>query len=299
MKSDSCISLVVPIIFIWLMIPLCALGAKVEPLEIASEQMETCSNASSIVLSGVYSPYSVHLIKAETAGRIAKINAREGEVLPAKTPIMEIDYSALAKQLKSLKEVLSALYEEKKILLKNLGLIKKKYQRYLRLKEHGHIEEQLVEDMEAKVNSAHMSVIDNRRRIAETERAIADMEERIKKSRPLFDRPLYVSQNFKEIYETVVPGENLSRLLDISKAKIHLVLSLSCFKQLETALSKDKKIHFSIILPDSKVITIDGKVEKLKIDPDNRYLYSYGFDLVFQPVKGLLWGQVIRVRLGQ
>ncbi len=260
-------------------------------------QTGSCANATLITLSGVYSPYSVHLIKAEVSGHVVKINATEGQTLKAGTPIMEIDCSALEQQLKNMTDVLKALKDEKRVLIKNLGLIRKKYIRYLRLKKEGHIEQQLVEDMESEVNSVQMSVIDNRRRIAETKRAIADIKDRIKKSRPAFDHPLYVSQNFKELYETVVPGENLSRLLDISRAKIHLVFSLSCFKRFEQTLRASGTLPFTIVLENGQTVDAKGRVEKLKIDPDNRYLYSYGFDLVFPPVKGLLWGQVVQVRL--
>ncbi|NPA94921.1 MAG: biotin/lipoyl-binding protein [Thermodesulfobacteria bacterium] len=271
--------------------------AQVEVLEKGLKQPESCENATSITLSGVYSPYSVHLIKAEVSGRINRINAREGEILAAGTPIMEIEHTALERQLHSLKGVLEALSHGQRVLEKNLELLKRKLRRYKKLKAAGHVEEQTVEDVEAQVNNAELALIENRQRQAETKRAIWELKDRIRKSIPSFQRPLYVSQNFKELYETVVPGENLSRLLDVSKAKIHLVLSLACFKVLETRLLRDKTINFSIILPGNRKIETTGKVERLKIDPDNRYLYSYGFDLVFQPVKGLLWGQVVQIRL--
>ncbi len=257
----------------------------------------TCENLESVTLSGVYSPYRIHVIKAEVTGTIIKINAREGQMLPAGIPIMEIDCSALEKQLELLKDIVSALTEERKLLEKNLELVRKKYNRYLQLKKAGHIEQQLVEDMEAQVNAALMSMVDNRRQIAATKRSISEIQDRIKKSRPLFDRPLYVSQNFKELYESTVPGEKLSRLLDISKAKIHLVLSISCFKRLQKRLTREKTINFSILDKNGKAIQLKGKAERLKIDTDNHYLYSYGFDLVFSPLENLLWGQVVRVQL--
>ncbi len=271
--------------------------AQVEVVEKGLEQPQGCGNNTVIKLSGVYAPYSVHLIKAEVSGRVNKVNAKEGQLLPAGTPIMEIEHTALTKELNSLEQVLEALAQERKVLLKNLELVKRKFGRYLKLKREGHVEEQIVEDVESQVNSAEMALIANKQKQAETKRAIWELKDKIKKSRPCFDKPLYVSQNFKELYETVVPGENLSRLLDVSKAKIHLVLSLSCFKVLEKTLSSGRKIHFSIILPDNRTIEIDGNVEKLKLDPDNSYLYSYGFDLIFQPIPGLLWGQVVRVEL--
>ncbi len=258
---------------------------------------EQCTDGTSVTLSGAYSPYSVHLIKAEASGHIVRINAREGQILPANVPIMEIDSSALEKELGSLKQVLHALILEETILKKNLELTKRKYARYLKLKKAGHIEEQSLEDIESLVNNAQMAIVENRQKQAETRRSIAEITDRIKKSRPSFAIPLYVSQNFKELYETVVPGENLSRLLDVSKAKIHLVFSLSCFKKIEHRLKKGKPISFSIILADKQTIRAKGHVEKLKVDPDNHYLYSYGFDLVFPPIKDLVWGQVVQVKL--
>ncbi len=265
--------------------------------QMALGKAEQCTEGTPVTLSGVYSPYSVHLIKAETSGHIVRINAREGQILPANVPIMEIDSSALEKELGSLKQVLHALLMEETILKKNLELTKRKYARYLKLKKAGHIEEQSLEDMESVVNNAQMKIVENQQKQAQTRRSIAEITDRIKKSKPSFAISLYVSQNFKELYETVIPGENLSRLLDISKAKIHLVFSLSCFKKIEHRLKRGEPISFSIILADNQAIRAKGHVEKLKVDPDNHYLYSYGFDLVFPPIKDLVWGQVVQVKL--
>ncbi len=297
-KKTLFLNIFLSLFFLLFLSSLGSARSQVELAEKGLKQPERCENAKEIVLSGAYSPYSVHIIKAEVAGHIKRINAREGQILKKNTPIMEIDCAALEKQLMSLKEVLKALKLEKGVLERNLQLSRKKFQRYLKLKKEGHIEQQLVEDMETQVNSSRMTLIENRRHQAETRRAIAQLEDQIKKSRPCFDRPLYVSQNFKEVYETVVPGEKLSRLLDISKAKIHLVLSLPCFKRLKEALKEGRTLNFSLVLPDGKEIRARGQVEKLKVDPDNSYLYSYGFDLVFAPIKGLLWGQVVRIRIG-
>ncbi len=270
---------------------------QVNTAEKGIKQPGQCGNETAITLSGVYSPYSVHLIKAEVSGHVVKINAREGQILNAGVPIMEIDCSSLEKELGSLEDVLNALISERKLLLQDLELARKKYERYLKLKKEGHIEQQLVEDIETQVISAERAVIGNRQSQAETKRAIAEIKDKIKKSRPRFDKPLYVSQNFKEVYETVVPGENLSRLLDVSRAKIHIILSLSCFKKLETSLRTHRPLAFSILLPGGEQIKASGRAEKLKVDPDNSYLYSYGFDLVFAPIKGLLWGQVVRIKI--
>jgi len=297
-KKTLFLNIFLSLFFLLFLSSLGSARSQVELAEKGLKQPERCENAKEIVLSGAYSPYSVHVIKAEVAGHIKRINAREGQILKEHTPIMEIDCAALEKQLGSLKDVLKALELEKDVLERNLQLSRKKFLRYLKLKKEGHIEQQLVEDMETQVNSSRMSLMENRRHQAETRRAIAQLEDQIKKSRPCFDRPLYVSQNFKEVYETVVPGEKLSRLLDISKAKIHLVLSLSCFKRLKEALKEGRTLNFSLVLPDGKEIRARGQVEKLKVDPDNSYLYSYGFDLVFAPIKGLLWGQVVRIRIG-
>lgn len=250
-----------------------------------------------VTLSGVYSPYSVHLIKSEVAGTIEKINAKEGQILKKGIPIVNLDSRALKDQKKQLIKILAEFRQAEKILLKNKELSKRKYKRYLRLKKKGHIEEQSVENVEKELHSAELSLIDNKRLQSEIKRNIIDLDDRIRKSAPAFPLDLYVAQNFKELFESVVPGESISRLLDISRAKIHIVLSPDCFLKIEHWLKGKQSIPFEIITEDGQHFTCTGKIEKLKLDPDNNYLYSYGFDLVFMPLHEILWGQVVNVQL--
>ena len=259
--------------------------------------MDECANGTEIIVSGVYSPYTVHLIRSEVSGTIAKINAREGQILRAGTPIMELDISALQAQKIQLRNILRELKAAEKVLSKNRDLAEKKYERYAKLKQQGHIEAQAVENVERELHAAELSLIDNRRQQSEVRRSIIDIDDRIKKACPSFSKDLYVAQNFKELFESVVPGENLSRLLDTSAAKIHLVLPPSCFKEMKERLTEKQGVDFDILTEKGLTFGCRGRVERLKIDPDNSYLYSYGFDLVFPPVRQLLWGQVVRVRL--
>ena len=250
-----------------------------------------------MVFSSVYSPYSVHIIKSEVSGRIIRINAREGQILKAGTPLMEIDSKALDSQLVQLGKVLSSLGKSEKVLSRDLELNRKKYQRYLTLRKKGHVEEQAVENIEQEFHGSELALIENRRQQADVRRNIIDLTDRINKCRPSFGRDLYVAENFKELFETVMPGEKISRLMDVSRAKVHLVLPAACFSGMERRLRLKRPVSFQLITEDGRIHSCSGSPEKLKIDPDNSYLYSYGFDLVFQPVEDILWGQVVKVRL--
>ncbi len=273
------------------------LGAFQEKGILSSNSTDSCRQGRVPILSAAYSPYSVHLIKSEVNGRIVRINAVEGKVLKAGTPLVQVDSKALEGQLEQLQHVLDALKNSERVLSRDLELAKKKYDRYLALRGKGHIEEQAVENMEKEFHSAELTLIENKRQQAEVRRNMIQLRDQILKCAPSFPRDFYVAENFKELYETVVPGENISRLLDISKVKLHLVLSPRCFSSIEESVAHEKTIPFQLITEDGKVYPCIGHVEKLKIDPDNNYLYSYGFDLVFRPVAGILWGQVVKVRL--
>ncbi len=250
-----------------------------------------------MVFSTAYSPYSVHVIRSEVSGRIVRINAREGQVLKAGVPVMEIDARALKEEAGEMESVLASLEKSEKILSRDMELLNKKYSRYLALRKKGHVEEQAVENMERELHGAELLLIDNRRQQAEMRRNIIDIRDRIRKCAPSFSRDLYVAENFKEIFETVVPGDRLSRLLDISRAKTHIVLSPACFASIKQELSSGRPLSFDLVTGNGRVFSCRGRVEKLKLDPDNSYLYSYGFDLVFAPLPDLLWGQVVKVRL--
>ncbi len=270
----------------------------------ASESLKPLSKTNSciegqgrLVMSAAYSPYSVHVIRSEVNGRIIRINGTEGQILKAGIPLIEIDSQALREQLVQLQQVLANLQKMERVLSSDLELSRKKYRRYLALKKTGHVEEQAVENIEREFHSSELALIGNKRQQAETRRNMIELEDKIKKCAPSFSKDLYVAENFKELFETVVPGEKISRLLDISRAKLHLVLPPACFSLMEEAL-KGATLSFEIVTEDGKVYSSLGRVEKLKVDPDNDYLYSYGFDLVFKPIKGLLWGQVVKVHLG-
>ena len=261
------------------------------------QSMEGCIRDGTLTLSAAYSPYSVHVIKAEVSGKIVRINAREGSILKAGTPLMEIDSRALRSQLEQLEKVLSSLGRSEKVLMRDLELNRKKYHRYVVLKEKRHVEAQAVENVERELHGSELALIENRRQQAEVRRNIIEIDDRISKCAPSFSRDFYVAENFKELYETVVPGEAISRLLDVSRAKVHLVLSPECFSVVEKALDEGRRLDFEVITEDGSSHHARGRVEKLKIDPDNSYLYSYGFDLVFRPMESILWGQVVKVRL--
>lgn len=274
--------------------------AKPPLTKIESLKLETgpCNKKGEIVISSVYSPYSIHTIKAEISGTIKKINGVEGQILKAHIPIVELDCEGFKEELKRLKNILNDLKNARRIQEKNLNLMKKKYERYLHLFKKGHIEKQALEDIEAAYNKSNLLVIDNSRQQEEISRAIIATKEKLKKCAPAFDKDLYVSENFKELFDTVVPGESLSRLLDISLAKIHLSLPLSCFKRIKDKILKSKNnLEITIISDKGEQFKTKAKVEKLKIDTDNDYLYSYGFDLAFKPIKGLLFGEVVTVKI--
>ncbi len=274
--------------------PLCA--EQIGPVS-SGQGVKMCLSQGILTISSAYSPYSVHLIKAEVEGRIVRINAREGSILKAGTPLVEIDSTALKGQLEQLRRMLESLKKSEKVLTRDLALNQKKYHRYVVLQKKKHVEAQAVENVERELHNSELVLIENRRQQADVSRRIIELEDRISKCAPRFSRDFYVAENFKERYETVVPGENISRLLDISRAKIHLVLSPECFLKAENSLHEEGPVDFKIITEDGRSYSTRGRVEKLKIDPDNSYLYSYGFDLVFKPVEFLLWGQVVTVRL--
>lgn len=273
----------------------CAHAAKGDA--VASNVTSACGSHGSMVLSAVYSPYSVHVIRSEVSGRIIRINGREGQVLKAGTPVIEIDSKALRSQLVQLQSVLSSLGRSERVLARDLELTRKKYDRYLTLRKRGHVEEQAVENIEQELHTSELALIENRRQQADCRKNIIDLTDRINKCAPSFTRDFYVAENFRELFETVVPGEKVSRLMDVSRAKVHLVLPPGCFSVMEKILRSEKIIPFQLVTEDAGTYSLSGSPEKLKIDPDNSYLYSYGFDLVFQPVKDILWGQVVKVRL--
>ncbi|RUM88957.1 MAG: hypothetical protein DSZ23_03875 [Thermodesulfatator sp.] len=256
-----------------------------------------CAQDGWLVLSAAYSPYSVHVIKSEVSGRIVRINAKEGQILKAGIPVMEVDSLAQKAELMQLKQVLSSLKKSEKVLARDLELTRKKYQRYLALKKKEHVEDQAVENMEQELHRSELQLIENRRQQADVQRTIIDMEDYIEKCAPCFPRDFYVAENFKELFETVTPGERITRLLDVSQAKVHMVLAAECFAAFEKRLGPEEPVHLRLVTEDGRNFSRLGRIEKLKIDPDNTYLYSYGFDLVFKPVPEILWGQVVKVYL--
>lgn len=264
--------------------------------------------------STAYSPYRTYEILSEVSGRIVSWGAEEGQILPAGRPLVEIEHEALSIEARELEIKLRQLLQEEKNLRRIVSLKEKKLERYRGLLKQGHLQPQAVEDVEVDFLSFRMKLIQNRKQQADTRRAIAGVRDQLKKSMPSFDIPLYLSQRYKERYENLLPGQKIARLMDISRARAHLVLPPLAFKSLRQTLAEGASVRFYLILPyrgqkdgdqgqtagaelSTRVLT--GRVERLKVDRDNDYLYSYGFDLVFEPQPDILWGEVVAIRLAE
>ena len=146
--------------------------------------------------------------------------------------------------------------------------------------------------------NTRLSLIQNHKQQAEVRSNLLVIKDKIKKAAPVFSLPLYCATYYVEAFESVLPGERLARLMDISRARVHIDLSPKKFKAiLGTYKGKKGKREVDFVLIDhaSTRHLLSGYIEKLRTNPDSDYLYSYGFDLVFPPVDGLLWGEVVTV----
>ncbi len=270
-------------------------GATLEAAQTAGAEGQARPSPPSPLYSASYSPYRSYEILSEVAGRITAWGADEGEILPAGSPLLEIEHEALDIESEQLEKKLHLLLEEERNLRRILALKEKKLDRYRRLLKEGHLQPQAVEDVEVELLSFRMQLIQNRKQQADTERALAKVRDQLEKSMPSFDKPLYLSQRYKERFENVLPGQPVARLLDLSRARLHLVLPPEEFKLMEAGAGAE--LSFSLITPEGRRLHLKGRIERLKVDRDNDYLYSYGLDLIIPPQKGLLWGEVVKVGL--
>ncbi len=250
---------------------------------------------ASFKVSSVYSPYRVYEIKAEVGGRIISRGTQEGQILPAGTPLVRIDMSSLRSQARELLDMLRDLKEEEGVLEEMVELRKKKYHRYMGLYEKKRIAAQTLEDARIEFLSTRLSLIQNRKQQAEVRSNLLAMQDKIKKAAPYFSLPLYCATYYVEEFESVLPGERLARLMDVSRAKVHIDLSPERFKSLLDSFKGKKRISFVLIDHASRRYPLSGHIERLRTDPDTDYLYSYSLDLVFPPMEGLLWGEVVTV----
>ncbi len=249
------------------------------------------------LVSAAYSPYRVIEVASEFSGEILEIPAKEGEILEPGHPLVRMDCKAERARLDLLQHTLRELENEEKILSEIAGLREKTLGRYQRLYKEERIPEQTLEDARASWLSAQRALSRNRQQQLEARARIVELEDLIKKANPAFPLPLYVSRIYVEPCERVSAGRPLARLLDVSRARVSLVLPPEDFKRLASKVQNGSSLPFTLFLPQGTGLRLSGRVEKLKEDRASGYLYSYGLDLVFEPVKGLLWGEVVKIGL--
>ncbi len=248
-------------------------------------------------MSAAYSPYRSYEIVAEISGKIVHWNIDEGEVLNPGIPMLEMDNRLKKAEIAELKRKLELLKKEEQALIRAARLKKKKFQRFKGLLKQKHVQPQAVEDVEIDLISFRMKLIANGKQQADTRKAIATIQDMLQKTSPRFDIPLYLSKRYREQYEYAVAGQPLARMLDISRARLHIVLPPEQFKEIRQHLKRGDKTAIRIISSSGKQYHIMAEVERLKLDRDNDYLYSYGLDLIFQPIPDLLWGEVVKVMI--
>ncbi len=262
-----------------------------------SQGAEVSAPSPVSLVSAAYSPYKVFEIKAETAGRILDISAKEGETLETGIPLLQIDCWAQEAQKKVLQETLDELTGEEDLLRQIVALRKKSLQRYLKLFKEHRVAEQALENVKQEWLTARRALFQNRQQQLQVRSSMITLEDQIQKARPTFPQPMYVSYLYVEPHEWVTLGEPVARLLDVSRAKLTLVLSPKVFRALASRLKNGDRIPFTLVCPDGTRIQLTGTVEKLKEDRSADYLYSYSLDLVFKPIEDLLWGEVVQVEL--
>lgn len=254
---------------------------------------------NTIVVSGSYQPYHSITLTTEVTGKIVKMNIDEGEIVPKGKTYWYIDCVSLKDQVEQIKDSLCLLKKEHKILLDILNLREKTLNRYKILYERHRIPEQTLNNIQLEYLASLNAVIANEQQQHQLILSLIKLKDNIKKSGPILNRSYYVSQLYHFTNEYVNVGEPIAKLLDISKARVKLILSPSSFIKLRNWI-KDKVHLVCFIKKDqgSRWIRIKKfHFERVKIDPANGYLYSYSADIVFKPIPNFLWGQVIKVRL--
>ncbi len=248
--------------------------------------------------SGIYAPYRSYEIRSQIAGTVTEINFREGDILPARKRLLRLDSSLEESQLENFRALEKLLEREKRLLEDIIRIKKKNYLRYEKLFQKGQVSEQALENKRLELISAQDSQVKIEKEQRQIENSVASLEDHIRKASFAFDKDLYVSQLFVERFESVSPGSPIARLLDITRARIRLIVAPDLFKVLSSKLKSAKRIAVSIMAPDGRWFNTRAEVEHVKLDPAKDYLYSYSFDLVVEPVKALLWGEVVKVNLG-
>ncbi len=250
-----------------------------------------------LVISSVYSPYRTIEIKAEVAGRIKSLPVEEGNVLKPGKPLLLIDTKTQKAQKKVLQKTMVQLTQEEKLLEETVSLRKKSYERYLRLYQTQKIPEQTLDNARLEWLASRRSLIQNRQEQLRLKSDMITIEDIILKAKPVFPAPMYISRIYVEPHERVEVGQPLARLMDVSKARLKLVIAPHMFKPLVSRLKNGDRIPFTLLCSDKTPLQLSGTVEKLKEDRDSDYLYSYSLDLVFKPRTELLWGEVVQVEL--
>ncbi len=250
------------------------------------------------IYSGVYSPYRTYEIRSEISGRVERIWFREGDTLLAGHKLLNLNVSLEKKQLANYQALKKALKTEEALLQETIAIKDKDYKRYEKLFKAGQVSEQALDNKRLALIGAKDSLVKVQKEQIQIENSIAALSDHIRKASFSFDKDLYVSQLFVEQYEQVNPGSLLAKLLDVSKARITLVTPPDLFKMLEDKIKSEPFINVPIRITQDRWQSVKAKIEKVKFDPANDYLYSYSFDLVLAPLEQLLWGEVVMVDLG-
>ena len=264
-----------------------------------SSNSSTITSNNVISVAGSYQPYHSIIIKSEVNGRIVKMNIDEGEIIPKGKVCWYIDCNSLKEQARQIEDSLDLLKKEHKILADILKLRKRTLHRYQILYKQHKIPEQTLENIQLEYLANLNNIIINEQQQHQLIQNLIKIKDLIKKSMPSFNQSYYVSELYHYTNEYVNIGEPIVKLLDISKARVRLILSPKSFIKLRDWI-KSRKHLICFIKKDqgNKWLKIkDFRFERMKIDPATGYLYSYSVDLVFKPIPNWLWGQVVKVRL--
>ncbi len=267
-------------------------------------KFDLSDNASSItsntiVVSGSYQPYHIITIKSEVSGKILKMNIDEGEVVPRGVVYWHIDSSSLQEQAKQIEDTIDLLKKQHKILLDILNLKKKTLNRYQVLYKRHRIPEQTLDNIRLEYLSNLNTIIANEQQQHQLFQKLISLKDTIRKCNPYFDQTYYVSELYHFTNEYVTVGEPIAKLLDISRARVRLILAPNSFLSLKNWIKNKAHLHCFIKLDQTKEWrqVKDFHFERIKVDPASGYLYSYSVDLILKPISSWLWGQVVKVRL--
>ena len=253
---------------------------------------------TSTIYSGAYSPYRTYKISSEIAATVQNINFREGDIIPAGELLLELDASLEKKQLNNYVAFKKAILKEKALLAKSVAINKKNYDRFYNLYKNGQVSEQTLENKKLALITAQDALIRLQKEQIQIENSIATLKNTIRKARLKFDKDLYLSQLVVERFEYVTPGKMIAKLMDISKARITLVVPPDLFKILKPILHKKGIMKILVSSGQDQWIDADVSFEKVKLDTAEDYLYSYSFDIILDPLPNFLWGEVIKVDIG-